>query len=175
MPLITVLIPTFNHTDTIRRAIASIQNQSLRDFELFVIGDGAPAETDRIMDELQSGDSRVRYFPNPKDKAQGEVYRHAALREANSDMVCYLSDDDLWLPNHLETMQALLREADFAHTLHVKVDVDGAIIAKGGSLSSIDVGRVVVAGVAEITIVAPRLAAPPAGTLERFAHVAAVA
>ena len=136
MSKITVMIPTYNHTETIRRSIASVQNQSVQDYELFIVGDGAPNETDRIIEDIQKRDNRIRYFPHKKDPAQGEIYRHQALQEANGAIVCYLSDDDLWLPTHLETMQTILKESDFAHTLHVDVKINGEISANGGDLSS---------------------------------------
>src|SRR5688572_28531652 len=43
MIVATVVIPTHDHADTLTRAVASVQAQTLADFELFVVGDGAPS------------------------------------------------------------------------------------------------------------------------------------
>ena len=60
------------------------------------------------MAELTAADPRVRWFDNPKGPRHGELHRHAALQEARGEIVCYLCDDDLWLPDHVERMRALL-------------------------------------------------------------------
>jgi glycosyltransferase involved in cell wall biosynthesis len=117
----TVLIPTFNNGVVIRSAIESVFEQSVGDFEIFVIADGAPRETHDIVEEYASKDTRVRLFQFPKGERHGEAWRHEALQQANSDAVAYLSDDDFWFPDHLETLQSLLAEADFAHTRHAAI------------------------------------------------------
>ncbi|HEV2718453.1 MAG TPA: hypothetical protein VG323_00425, partial [Thermoanaerobaculia bacterium] len=54
---------------------------------------------------------------------------HQVLQEARGRIVCYLFDDDLWLPDHVAVMQELLRGADFAFTVPAIVSVDGTISA----------------------------------------------
>jgi glycosyltransferase involved in cell wall biosynthesis len=130
----TVLIPTHDHGETLRRTIASVRAQTVQDFELLVVGDGAPPQTRALIAELTATDPRIRYFDHPKGEGHGEAYRAAALAEAQGEIVCYLGDDDLWLPEHLATMSQLLKEADFAHTLHTEVVPGDTIQALGGSL-----------------------------------------
>ena len=134
--LITVLIPTFDHTDTLIYAISSVLQQSMQNFEILVVGDGAPPRTDEIMYEMCESDGRISYIANEKGSAQGEIYRHHVLQNAQGEYVCYLSDDDLWLPNHLELMYEKLKENDFTHTLHVNVRISKTILALEGSLES---------------------------------------
>lgn len=81
------------------------------------------------MAEIVGSDERVRWFDHPKGPRHGEVYRHAALSEARGEIVCYLSDDDLWLPHHLQTLHTALSTVDFAHTVHIDVTLDGQIAA----------------------------------------------
>lgn len=123
----TVLVPTHDHGPTLLRSIASALAQTISDLEVLVVGDGVPDITRELMAELTSSDHRVKFFDNPKGPRQGEPHRHEALRDAQGEIVCYLSDDDLWLPNHVEAMQALLVESDFAHTLPLRVDPEGRI------------------------------------------------
>jgi hypothetical protein len=117
----TVLIPTHTHADTLSRAVASVQQQTLAPSEILIIGDGVPDRTREIVAGLQRDDPRLRFFDHPKGPRHGERYRHAALAEAQGDIICYLSDDDLWLPHHLRTLAEALAEADFAHTVQVAI------------------------------------------------------
>jgi hypothetical protein len=123
----TVLIPTHNHGPTVRLAVSSVLDQTDTDIEVLVVGDGVPDVTREIMGEITGSDRRVRFFDNPKGARNGELHRHAALATATGRIVCYLSDDDLWTPWHLETMSALLEDADVAHTLPVQIGPDGSI------------------------------------------------
>lgn len=117
----TILIPTHDHQDMITRAIASVKRQTVQDFEVFVVGDGVPDPTRALMEKICSEDARVRFFDNPKGPRTGEIHRHHALQEASGKVVCYLADDDLWLPSHLAVMLEAAEQADFFHTLHVGV------------------------------------------------------
>src|SRR5439155_5500428 len=106
----------YNHADTLYASVKSIQHQTVQDFELFIIGDGVPDRTREIVAELTE-DPRIRFFDYPKGRRTGEPYRHEVLRQALGTIVSYLSDDDLFFPNHLEYMLALLQDADFANAL----------------------------------------------------------
>jgi glycosyltransferase involved in cell wall biosynthesis len=121
----TVVVPTHDHGPTLLRSIRSALAQTVDDLELFVIGDGVPDVTREIMAELTAADPRVRFFDHPKGPRHGEAYRHEALQQAQGEIVCYLSDDDLWLPGHVEELRGLLADADFAHTRPLWVDTDG--------------------------------------------------
>lgn len=131
----TVVIPTHDHRDMILRAIASIKRQTLQDFEVFVIGDGVPDETRMLMSKVCEDDKRFRFFDFPKGQRTGETYRHRVLQEASGEIVCYLADDDLWLPNHLETMLRASEDADFFHSLHAGVNADSSMYFYPSNLS----------------------------------------
>ena len=120
-PRATVLIPTHDHGATLLYSTRSALAQTVREIEVFIVGDGMSPDTTLAADELERADTRVRVFRHPKGPRHGEIYRHSALAEASGAIVCYLSDDDLWLPNHVEVMEELLRAADFAHTLGIRV------------------------------------------------------
>jgi hypothetical protein len=117
----TVLIPTHDHGRLLSYAVASAVAQSVRDLEIFIIGDGVPPSNKALIAGLVASDSRLRFFDHPKHERRGEPYRHAALQQARGRIVCYLCNRDLWLPNHVEQMLTLLESADFAHTLSLYV------------------------------------------------------
>jgi len=83
-----------------------------------------PEETRRLIADITSADERVRFFDCPKGPRHGEIYRHRALQHARGRIVCYLSDDDLYLPHHVQEMIELLRDADFAHAAALEIQPD---------------------------------------------------
>ncbi|MDP2587278.1 MAG: glycosyltransferase family A protein [bacterium] len=127
-PRFTVIIPTYDHGETLYYSVRSVVEQQIPDFELFIIGDGATPETGRVARELAALDRRISFIEYPKHHRRGEPYRHEILtKRARGSFVCYLCDDDLWLPNHLEYMEQLLQKADFAHPVASFVDAYGQV------------------------------------------------
>lgn len=136
MTVATVLIPTHEHIEPLRHAVASAQEQSLQDFELFIVGDGVGDATRALVAELSAVDHRIRFFDYPKGPRKGEIHRHEALQQAQGRFVAYLGDDDCWMPNHLEVMSELLSDADFGHTLQIGVGNNGDLVVVPGDLEN---------------------------------------
>jgi len=126
-PLYTVLLPVVRPPYFLPNAIESVLAQTVSEFELFVICDGAPPETIECAQEFARRDPRVTVFAFLKGQRHGEAHLHTALTKASGTFVAYLEDDDLWFPNHLEQLEKLLLTVDFGHTIHVIVHSDGHV------------------------------------------------
>ena len=130
----TILLPIHRAPVFVRRAIACVQCQTLRDFHLVVVGDGAPPATAEAVAQIAEEDPRISYKPFLKGKRHGEAHRHTALAGADSEFVAYLDDDGLWFPDHLATLRDVLAEADYGHTQHLRYDSREGVCAVLGSL-----------------------------------------
>jgi GalNAc5-diNAcBac-PP-undecaprenol beta-1,3-glucosyltransferase len=134
----TVLIPTMRgRGPLLPYSVGSVLAQTVPDIEVFIIGDGVDEETRTVIRNLMQRDSRIKFFDHPKHESRGEPNRHAALAEARGEIVCYLCDRDLMLPNHVDAMRQLLTGADFAHTLIAHVLTGGTLEC----VKEIDIGR----------------------------------
>jgi GalNAc5-diNAcBac-PP-undecaprenol beta-1,3-glucosyltransferase len=131
----TVLIPTHDHGPTLRYSVESALRQNLSDIEIFIVGDGVDDLSRSIIAELTRKDGRVRFFDFPKGERHGEASRHLALQEARGEMVAYLSDDDLWFPEHLERMYDALQRHNVVNVLGMCVDADGTLGTWYGDLN----------------------------------------
>jgi hypothetical protein len=119
----SVVVPTTgDRSALLAHSVGSVLAQSVDDLEVLVIGDGAAPATEEW---ARAVDPRVRFFGFAKDASRGELNRHRVLSEsARGDLVLYLCDRDLWLPDHVAEVQRLLADADFGHTLRFVVDED---------------------------------------------------
>jgi hypothetical protein len=118
----------------IRFPIACVQRQTHTDWELFIVCDGCHPETLRVVHAAAARDRRIRVYDFPKGERHGEAYRHIALQNATGEAVCYLGDDDLWFPEHLDAMAGLLAENDFAHTRFVRLSAVSALFTEEATL-----------------------------------------
>jgi glycosyltransferase involved in cell wall biosynthesis len=126
-PLFTILLPVVRPPFLLPLAIESVLAQSVGEFELLVICDGAPWETVACAEEYALRDRRIRVFPLPKALRNGESHRHDILAGATGRYVAQIADDDLWFPDHLSELAILLAKADFGNLLQVHVQPDGRI------------------------------------------------
>jgi glycosyltransferase involved in cell wall biosynthesis len=123
----TILLPIVRPPLTLPYAVRSVLVQSERDFELCIVCDGAPVETVAAAEDLAAGDDRIRVFAFPKGARHGEAHRAAVLAGSTARFVAQTGDDDLWLPNHLAALGALLEKADFATLPQLRIYPGGKI------------------------------------------------
>jgi glycosyltransferase involved in cell wall biosynthesis len=104
MPLVSIIMPTYNRADTIMRAIQSIQAQTFQDWELIVVDDGS---TDGTVSVIKGLDPRMSII---RQENQGNaVARNLGLRHSTGRYIAFLDSDDEWLPYHLELCIGFLR------------------------------------------------------------------
>jgi hypothetical protein len=125
MPKVLILCPTFDHTETLFASTASARAQRFQDWELVVIGDGAPDRTREILSAITQEDPRIRYEAHPKSVRYGEIYRDQVIRDSHAEVVLQLGDDDLWAPDHIDRMLEVLGDADWANEAPLRLLPDG--------------------------------------------------
>lgn len=115
-PLVSVVTPTYQRPDLLRRAIDSVLAQSYPHFELLVIGDRCPF-VDAVVRAID--DPRLRHWNLAQHHGDsGATPRNYALATmARGTLIAYLDDDNRWEPDHLASLVRLLvaaPEAAFA-------------------------------------------------------------
>ena len=124
-PLTAILIPTHDHVGTIDLAVRSALEQTVADLEVLVVGDGVGEGMRELVAGIARREPQVRFLDLPKGPHHGEVHRAAAIETTRAGTVCYLCDDDLLLPDHVESMLELLADADLAHSQNGYFDPEG--------------------------------------------------
>ncbi len=116
-PAVTVIIATYNKSNTLYYAIKSVLWQTFPDFECWIIGDGCTDDSEEVVASFN--DARLHWHNLPQNSGYQSVPTNEALRRATGKYIAYLNHDDIWLPNHLQVLvETIEREqADFAYSI----------------------------------------------------------
>lgn len=100
--MISVVIPAYNSSQTIRKCVESVLNQSREDLidEIIVVNDGSTDDTVSIVEELEKSDKRIILIT--KENGGVSTARNAGIKTAKSEWVALLDSDDVWLPKKIE-------------------------------------------------------------------------
>lgn len=104
-PLISVVIPAYNHERFVGEAVESVLNQSCSDIELIVVDDGSTDQTGDIVKGYS--DKRLRYYFQENQDAFNTINRGISL--AKGQYVSILNSDDVYELNRLENLLEILQ------------------------------------------------------------------
>lgn len=105
-PQISVVMPVRDGARWLREAIASVQVQTLEDFELIIVDDGSEDETPRIIEASGRGDSRIQVLRQERRGLVPALNR--GLTRARCPLVARLDADDRAHPQRLERQKQYL-------------------------------------------------------------------
>jgi glycosyltransferase involved in cell wall biosynthesis len=108
-PTVSVVMPTYNRADLLRRSVGSVLDQGFEDLELLIVDDGSTDDTGDVVRGIQKRDSRVRYMQLPENRGVGFA-RSAALRRTSGRYIGLIDSDDLWLPGKLSRQVEILEQ-----------------------------------------------------------------
>lgn len=109
MPVVSIILPTYNRGSTIGRAIDSVFSQGIDDFEIIVIDNGSTDNTPSIVKGFL--DERIQYYYFEKKTGPGAA-RNFGLSKAKGKYIAFLDSDDQWLNTKLSKQLAVLDDSD---------------------------------------------------------------
>lgn len=99
-PLVSVVLPTYERPELLRRAIDSVLRQSYTRWELLVVDDGGRADSEAVV--TASEDPRIRWM---RIEHRGVcAARNVALAAAGGELIAYLDDDNMMDPAWLTSV-----------------------------------------------------------------------
>ena len=124
-PLISVIIPTYNRRDTIKRSIDSVLSQDYDNIELIIVDDNSTDNTKEIVDSY--GSDRIKYYFNNSDIHGAGVARNLGIDMANGELIAFNDSDDEWLHGKLTSQYNFLikHNADITFCL---MEIDGMVL-----------------------------------------------
>ena len=130
---VSVIVPTHNRPHFLGRTIDSLLAQTYRHTEVVVVDDNSPdsparADTQALMKKYENNDN-VIYIQNEKSLGGGPA-RNAGIAVATGDYVTFLDDDDVYLPEKIDTQLSfmLANDLDMSFTDVFLHSADGKLV-----------------------------------------------
>lgn len=116
--LISICIPAYNAAVFIEETLQSVKNQSYLNWELIVIEDGTDDGTFLIVKEFdKTVQQEVIYYKNPVNKGLSAT-RNIAASKSKGDWLAFVDSDDIWHPNHLQSLIDTAQENPYCEFIH---------------------------------------------------------
>lgn len=135
-PMVSIIVPVYNASKTLRRCVDSVLKQEYADFELFLVDDGSQDDSGTICDEYAGKDPRVRVIH--KANAGVSAARNDALDQARGEYLQFLDSDDWLSPDATRLLVRTAQEtqcdlviADFYRVSGERVSHKGEIDEEG--------------------------------------------
>ncbi len=123
-PLVSVVIPTYNRSAFIARAVDSVLSQSFTDYEIIVVDDGS---TDATKKNLKKYGNKIKYVY--QDNSGVSAARNTGITIARGEWIAFLDSDDEWRSDYL--FKQMERVKEFPETTMqtancLFIDLDGS-------------------------------------------------
>jgi len=130
-PIVSVIIPCYNHGHYLPCAVNSVLAQTFTDWEAIIVDDGSTDNTREVA--AQFTDPRIRYIY--QENRGLAAARNTGIRAAQGKYLAFLDADDEWEPRFLEICTRTLAGQSTAAavvTLTRFIDENGAVLPKTG-------------------------------------------
>lgn len=107
MPIVSVIIPTYNRPLEIRHAVDVVLSQTFTDLELIVVDDCSPVPVADVL--MGVNDKRLIVIRNAVNSKLSRT-RNEGIEKAQGEWIAFIDDDDSWLPKKLERQFAFMKE-----------------------------------------------------------------
>jgi GT2 family glycosyltransferase len=97
--MISIIISTYNRSNLLKKAIASVLAQSFKDIEIIVVDDCSTDDTEKVAKEF-----KVRYIKTEKNSGSDSKPKNLGISKANGEYIAFLDDDDTYRPDALKIL-----------------------------------------------------------------------
>ncbi|MDI6791949.1 MAG: glycosyltransferase [bacterium] len=129
VPLVSIVLPTYNQITMLQKAVRSVLEQSFKDFELIIVNDGSTDGTDDYLKTL--ADSRIRVIHQTNQRLPAAL--NTGFRAARGELLTWVSSDNYCAPYFLEALVGALAthpEAGLAYADFFLIDENDHLIRR---------------------------------------------
>jgi glycosyltransferase involved in cell wall biosynthesis len=98
-PLVSVVIPTYERTELLKKALESVNKQTYENLEIIIIDDSQTTKPDDFFDGLDK--YTIKYIHN-EQRNGAPAARNQGISKSSGSFIAFLDDDDTWEPTKIE-------------------------------------------------------------------------
>ncbi len=110
---VSIITPSFMSEKFIAQTIKSVLSQSYKYWEMIIVDDISPDNSNKIIESYCNRDNRIKLIKLDKNSGPA-IARNTAIKNANGRYIAFLDADDLWEANKLEKQIKFMKEKDCA-------------------------------------------------------------
>lgn len=99
--LVSIVTPSFNSEKFIAETIASVQNQTHKNWEMIIVDDCSKDKTVEIVQEIIKWDNRIKLIKLEKNSGPA-IARNTGIKAVSGKFMTFLDADDIWFPDFIE-------------------------------------------------------------------------
>jgi glycosyltransferase involved in cell wall biosynthesis len=123
VPFFSVIIPTYNRSTLLRRAVSSLANQSENDWEAIIVDDGSSDDTAALVRALAKSNPRIKYIYH--SNRGPALSKNTGLLAACGLFAAFLDSDDEYHEDHLMIRRRILLQNPGLDMIHGGVKIIG--------------------------------------------------
>lgn len=125
-PLVSIVMPSYNSSKTIKESIESVLSQDYDNWELLITDDCSSDKTVSIVNDFSSQDKRVTLIVNEVNAGAG-FSRNVSIARSSGKYIAFLDADDIWMPNKLSAQVKYMEDTGvfFTYTAYQKFSENG--------------------------------------------------
>lgn len=105
LPLVSILIPTYNQTKYLKQALDSAFNQSYRNTEIIICDDSSTDDVQKLVEQYMLKTNKIKYFNNGGPSGDwGKINLEKCFQKSSGEYLNYLFHDDIFDSNKIDKM-----------------------------------------------------------------------
>ncbi|ASM35567.1 family 2 glycosyl transferase [Campylobacter sputorum subsp. bubulus] len=129
--LVSVIMPSYGSEKFIEEAIKSVLFQTYDNYELIIIDDCSPDNSNKIIEEYIKKYNKIKFIKLEKNSGSA-IARNKGIKAAKGRYIAFLDADDLWLSNKLEAQVKFMQDNNlvFTYSSYNLIDEKGEYLGK---------------------------------------------
>jgi glycosyltransferase involved in cell wall biosynthesis len=122
-PIVSIILPTFNREKLLVRAINSVLNQTIQNWELIIVDDGSTDNTFEVVNSYLQKQENIRYIKHSNRRPP--LSQNVGIISSVGKYISFLGSDDEYKPTYLEERINFLQTHSNVDLIHGGVEIIG--------------------------------------------------
>ncbi len=109
-PIFSIIIPAYNVSETICRAVSSVTDQNFQSYELIIVDDGSTDDTLKICQKIALENPKIKIFSKPNGGVSSA--RNYGLDHAVGKYVMFIDADDTMCPDSIDAIYKIIKKTN---------------------------------------------------------------